>query len=138
MVYRKINKCIPRLLEELSKKDNIFFRFHDPNRRMSSRSKSWGMIYTSEREAITDGSTVLEGKSCMPTAEQLMEWKDCFDDDYVVIAFYGCDTRETGHDGEYVATYIKKAAVFNYKDFCNCFTYKEIELGVSGWVLNVE
>lgn len=144
MVYRKIDSCTPQAIEkikEMSGKDGdprIFWRFHDPDRRMSRRSKSWGMIYSSAAEAIADGSDVLNGKSCADTPEELMRWKSCYDEDYVVVAFYGYDTGEIGHDGETVAEYIKKVATFRYTDFVNCFEYKQISFGQHGWVLKEE
>ncbi len=73
------------------------------------------------------GSTVLEGKSCAKTAEELMRWVDEFDNSYVIIAFEGQDTREEGHDGETVATYNKKIKCFSYQDFVKCFEYKEFD-----------
>jgi hypothetical protein len=123
-VFKKIDKCSVELLRELSKQKNVFFRFHDPKRRLSSRSKSWGMVFESEREALSCGSTVLNGKSCVKDAEKLMEWKRSFDNSYVVVAFEGQDTKEEGHDGEMVATYYKKVKCFSYEDFINCFEYK--------------
>lgn len=120
-IYTKIDKCTPELLEKLSEQENVFFRFHDPKRRISSRSKSWGMIYSSEREAITDGSDILYGKSCVETASELMDYTQYFYDKHVVIAFIGEDTGESGHDGEIVATYYKKVATFSYSDFCSMF-----------------
>lgn len=123
-VFKKIDKCSVELLRELSEQKNVFFRFHDPKRRLSSRSKSWGMVFESEREALSCGSTVLNGKSCVKDAEKLMEWKRNFDDTYVIIAFEGWDTGETGHDGEIVATYYKKIKCFSYQDFVSCFRYK--------------
>lgn len=132
-VYTKIDKCNPEIIQELAEQKNIFWRFHDPERRMSSRSKSWGMIYSSEREAIQDGSTILNGKSCEKYPENLMKWADCFDNSHVVIAFLGYDTRETGHDGEYVATYYQKIKTFNYDDFVKCFEYVDFSIGHSGW-----
>lgn len=124
IIFKKIDKCTEELLNSLSEKENIYFRFHDPKRRISSRSKSWGMIYTSEREAIADGSDILYGKSCVETAAELMDWKNYFDENYVVIAFEGIDTRQSGHDGETVSTYQGKVATFSYQDFVNMFEEK--------------
>jgi hypothetical protein len=115
------------MLKELSEQENVFFRFHDPDRRLSNRSKSWGMIFESEREALSCGSTVLEGKSCTETAEELMRWAGEFDNSYVIIVFEGQDTKEEGHDGEAVATYNKKIKCFSYQDFVSCFEYKEFD-----------
>mgnify|MGYP000949121394 CR=1 FL=1 len=130
-VYKKIDKCTIEELRKLDGMKDVFFRFHDPNRRISSRSKSWGMIFESAQEALSCDSTVLDGKSCTGKAEELMSWKQEFDEDYVIIAFVGCNTRETGHDGETVATYYKKLKCFSYSDFVNCFVYKKFKY--SGW-----
>lgn len=119
----------------LSEEEGVFFRFHDPERRMSSRSKSWGMIYTSEAEArreykdmgLDSDDAILNGKSCMPTMAELMHWWSEFDSSYVIVAFEGVDTRETGHDGEYVATYTKKRAVWNIDYVCKMLQNNGIE-----------
>jgi hypothetical protein len=87
---------------------------------MSSRSKSWGMIYESAREAIVEGSTVLDGKSCTETAWELMRWHEEFDKDYVVVVFAGQENGN-GHDGETVAIYEHKIDVFSYKDFVGLY-----------------
>jgi len=121
MVYKKLDLCSPEVLEKLSHSDGVFFRFHDPNRRMSTRTKSWGMYFESAHEAVKNGGTILDGKSCENSPEELMRWATSFDNSYIVIAFYGHDTRKAGHDGETVATYYKKLKAFSYGDFCKCF-----------------
>ncbi|MCD3245253.1 hypothetical protein G8S21_04725 [Clostridium botulinum C] len=105
----------------------VFFRFQNPYERLTKRSCSWGMMFQSKAEAIRDceewGMTpdeaVLNGKSCMDTLEGLHKWICEFDNDYVLLVFEGNDTGTTGHDGEYVATYHKKVAVWSYTDALN-------------------
>lgn len=101
------------------KNKGYFFRFQNPYYKLTSRSKSWGMIYSSAREAEKDGSTVLNGKSCVKDVTDLIEYVDRFGNDDVVLVFKGQEQQETGHDGEIVATYYKKIAVWKYEDFCN-------------------
>jgi hypothetical protein len=124
---KKITECTPEILRNLSDTKGVYFRFQAGWHEIGK--KSWGMIYTSEEEAIEccedDGLTpetaVMPGKSCCPDALGLMEWKDYFDNDYVVIAFKGADTGVTGHDGEWVCDVLEVLKVFTYSDFVNCF-----------------
>lgn len=124
MVFKKIDRISQELIENLDGKEDIFYRFHNPNRRLSSRSESWGMIFSSKAEALRDAresgldeeDAILPGKSCMPTFKEIFDFVDQFDKDYILIAFQGRDTRITGHDGEYVATYQKKVACFSFED----------------------
>lgn len=116
LMYKVTGVPTEELIEKYSNDSNIFFRFQEPHQRLTSRSKSWGMIYETEREAIADGCEILPGKSCMDTLEGLWKWAQYFDDDYVVLVFEGKDTGATGHDGEYVATYYKKVAVWSMED----------------------
>lgn len=114
--YKVDSKPTMELIEKLNEDRNIYFRFHDPSIRMTYKSKSWGMIYSSEREALADGSEVLDGKSCMDTIEGLMSYIDSYDKDYVVMAFIG-DYNGTGSDGECVCRYSGKVAVFDFEEF---------------------
>lgn len=126
-VFKKLDQCTVEDLEKFDDMENVFFRFHDPRRRLSSRSKSWGMIYSSEAEArreykemdLDPDEAILPGKSCTDTAEELLNWITEFDNDYVVIVFNGVDTRVIGHDGETVATYINKIKTYLIEDFYN-------------------
>lgn len=116
LVYKVNGVPTQELIEKLDNNDNIFFRFQEPHQKLTSRSKSWGMIYSTEREAIADGCEILPGKSCMPTFAEILRWLDYYCKDYILLAFEGNDTGYTGHDGEYVATYYKKVAVWNFED----------------------
>lgn len=133
IIYKVDNKPTKELIEKLNDDRDVFFRFQNPYQKLTKRSKSWGMIYQSEREARSDyksmdldpDDAILNGKSCMDTLEGLYDWIDQFDKDYVVLAFYGSDTGETGHDEEYVCTYCGKVAVFNFKDVVEYMENKE-------------
>lgn len=116
LIYKVNGVPTKELVEKYNENNQIFFRFQEPHQKLTSRSKSWGMIYQTEREAITDGCEILPGKSCMDTLEGLKKWICEYNDDYVVLVFEGHDTGYTGHDGEYVATYYKKVAVWNMQD----------------------
>lgn len=124
--YKVDSKPTMELIEELNNRKDIYFRFHDPSIRMTYKSKSWGMIYSSAREAEADGSEVLEGKSCESTIEDLMAHVDQYDKDFVVIAFVG-DYNGIGTDGECVAKYRGKVAVFEFEDFTDFYynTYRK-------------
>lgn len=118
--YKVDNKATMELIEELNNNKDVYFRFHDPSIRMTYKSKSWGMIYSSAREAEADGSEVLDGKSCMDTIEGLMQYEQYYDSSYVVIAFIG-DYNGLGTDGECVCKYNGKVAVFDFEDFTNFY-----------------
>lgn len=133
-VFTKIDKCTVEDLRKFNDMENAFFRFHDPERRLSSRSKSWEMGYHSEAEArreyknmdLDPDDAILNGKSCTDTAGELLNWSFSFGNGDVVIVFKGVDTRTIGHDGETVATYIKKLKTYDLKDFFD--TLKELEI----------
>lgn len=102
---------------------HVFYRFQHKDHEVGE--KSWGMIFGSEEEAIADAEewgmtpeeAVLPGKSCTFTFGELSRWMCEFDKDYVVIAFEGWDTYETGHDGEYVARFDEVIAAISYDDY---------------------
>jgi hypothetical protein len=115
------------IMEDIEKFDNdehVFYRFQNPYIKLTSRSKSWGMIYDTEREArkaykdedLNPDDAILNGKSCMPTFEEIIHFSQFYSKDDVLLVFYGTDTRETGHDGEYVATYYNKVAVWSMEE----------------------
>jgi hypothetical protein len=111
-------------IEKFDNDEHIFYRFQNPYIRLTSRSKSWGMIYDSEREArkaykdddLNPDDAILNGKSCMPTFEEIISYSQYYSNDDVLLVFNGTDTFETGHDGEYVATYEGKVAVWSMVD----------------------
>lgn len=124
LIYKVNGVPTKELVERFNNDDNIFFRFQEPHQKLTSRSCSWGMIFQSKAEAIRDceqwGMTpdeaVLPGKSCTAKLKDLEKWICEFSNNYVVLAFEGTDTGVAGHDGEYVATYHKKVAVWSIED----------------------
>lgn len=131
-MYTVTDKPTEKIVEKFNKDNHIFFRFQNPNWELNQNSKSWGMIYSSEEEAIecceddglTEDEAVLPGKSCMNTLEGIWEWADRFNfDTDIVLVFEGDDTGVNGHDDEYVAEFIKPIAVWSIKD-CYNYIYK--------------
>ena len=126
--YEITGKPAEELVEKFNKDNNIFFRFQNPEWKLTPESRSWGMIYGSEEEALesaeedglTEEEAVLPGKSCMDTLEGVWNWADQFDDSYVILVFEGEDTGVNGHDDEYVAEFIKPIAVWSIED---CYNY---------------
>jgi hypothetical protein len=118
------------LIEKLDNDEHIFWRFQNPDWTISGdHEESWGMIYGSRDEAIetymddmecdydeAEENAILPGKSCMPTFEEIMHFTSSFDNDFVLLAFYGKDTRYTGHDDEYVAVFYEPVSIFTFED----------------------
>jgi len=119
LMYKVSGKPNKEIVEKLNENEHIFFRFQEPHQKLTSRSESWGMIYGSKREALAEGYEILPGKSCTDKLEDLSQWAVYYDNNYVVVAFEGHDTGVVGDDGECVATYYKKIAVWNYEDVAN-------------------
>lgn len=128
LIY-KINEVPTKeLVEKYDSDRDIFFRFQNPEWELTRDSKSWGMIFSSEEEAIRDAEewgyteeeAVLPGKSCMNTLENVWRYADQFNDDYVMLVFEGEDTGINGHDDEFVAEFIKPIAVWSIED---CYNY---------------
>lgn len=127
IIYKVNGNPTKELIEKFDNDSNIFYRFQEPHQKLTKRSESWGMIFQSKAEALRDceewgyskEEAVLPGKSCMDTFEGIMNWADKFDKDYVLLVFEGNDTRVSGHDGEYVATYYKKVAVWSFENVLN-------------------
>jgi hypothetical protein len=105
-------------LKELEKE--CYFRFQNPKRELTSESKSWGMIYMSEKEAIEEGSYVLEGKSCVSKPTDLIDWMQSYNNSYVILAFKGEYVGE-GHDGEDVVKFREAVEVYDFDEFFNIF-----------------
>lgn len=128
IIYKITGKPTDEVVEKYDSDRNIFFRFQNPEWELNEDSKSWGMIFRSEEEALEDAeeygfdedTAVLPGKSCMNTLKGVWNWVDQFDDSYVVLAFEGSDTGVSGHDDEWVAEFIKPVAVWSIED---CFNY---------------
>lgn len=117
-------------IEKFDKSENIFYRFQDSYIKLTSRSKSWGMGIKNQREArkyfeiygLNPDDAILNGKSCGKTFDDIYENYLCWfksNKDFVLLVFEGEDTGEIGHDGEIVAKYKKKIAVWNIEDIEN-------------------
>lgn len=111
------------LLRELQK--DCYFRFQNPNRILTEDSKSWGMIYSSEKEAIEEGSDVLEGKSCVDSPEKLIDWSNYYDSKYYVVLAFKGEYNGTGHDGEDVVKYKETVEVLHLDRFLDLFRDEE-------------
>ncbi len=127
--YRITGKPTPELIEKYDEAEDIFYRFQNSRRKLTSRSESWGMIYKSKAEAIREGCDILTGKSCVETFEELKKWMGQFatsrkdDDYYCVLIFKGYNTQDTGHDGETVAKYYSKVDVWSVQDTMEYFDW---------------
>ena len=69
-IYEVNNKPTIDKIENFDDERNTYYRFQNKDWEMGTQS--WGMIYSSPEEAIEDGSTVLNGKSCCSTAKELL------------------------------------------------------------------
>lgn len=113
-VYEVNNTPTAEKIEEYNRNKNTFYRFQCKDWEMGT--KSWGMIYSSEEEALEDGSTVLDGKSAWSTAKKLYNMRLDFDNDFCVMVLQGSDV-ETGHDGESVVDVENIVEIWSREDF---------------------
>lgn len=118
LVYKINGVPTPEKIEEYDEDNNIFYRFQNPTHEMGE--KSWGMIYSSEEEALEDGSTILDGKSCCWTVSQLLDFAPYFDNDYVVLVVNGYYV-EDGHDDEPVVDIAEVLEVWNLPDLVKAY-----------------
>lgn len=114
----KVKSVATKELIKKYEEAGYYFRFQDKKQRLTWRSKSWGMIYSSAREAERDGSTVLNGKSCVSKAKDLVRWCCEFDSKFHVVIVFKGTWMEYGHDGEDVARYEGLVDVFDLDQFC--------------------
>lgn len=129
-MYRVDAVLNKEIIEKFDNDDYTFWRFQDPKFEISGEyEESWGMIYGSREEAIesymednecdydeAEENAILPGKSCMKTFDEIMDFHNQFFKGYVLMAFHGKDTRVTGHDDEYVATFYEPIAIFSTDD----------------------
>lgn len=121
-VYEVDNKPSLEKIEKFDRNDSTFYRFQ--NKDWEIGTKSWGMIFSTEEEAIADAEqwgytpeeAVLDGKSCCFTAKELWGYIDQFDKDYRILVVYGTSVGE-GHDGEDVVDICEIMEVWKYEDF---------------------
>lgn len=115
-IYEVNNIPTAEKIEEYNRDKNTFYRFQCKDWEMGT--KSWGMIYSTQEEAIEDGSTVLDGKSCCRTANELYRFKNEFDNDFHVLVVKGWYVEE-GHDGEDVVDIEEITEIWSREDFLN-------------------
>lgn len=104
-------------INEYDEDNRTYYRFQMKDWEMGTQS--WGMIYNTPEEAIEDGSTVLEGKSCCSTANQLWDFAQCFDKDFRVLVVKGSYVEE-GHDGEEVVEIDEIVEIWGFNEFIAC------------------
>ena len=112
--YEVNNKPTIDKIENFDDERNTYYRFQNKDWEMGTQS--WGMIYSTPEEAIEDGSTVLNGKSCCSTAKELYNFMDYFDTDFNVLILEG-DWVEEGHDGEDVVEVSSIKEIWSFEDF---------------------
>ena len=95
--------------------NNKYYRFQEKG--LEIGTKSWEMLYSTEEEALEDGATVLNGKSCCSTATKLHGFRFEFDADYHVLVLTG-QFVEVGHDDEDVVDVEEIVEIWSYEDFC--------------------
>lgn len=117
-VYKVNGVPTPNKLAQYDEDDNIFYRFQNPEH--ETGDKSWGMIYKTKEEAIEDGSTVLNGKSCCCTANELLDYAPFYGDDYVVLVVNGWYI-EDGHDDEPVVDIDEIVEVWSLPDLVKAY-----------------
>jgi hypothetical protein len=113
-IYEVNNKPTIDKIENFDDERNTYYRFQ--NKDWGIGTQSWGMIYSTPEEAIEDGSTVLNGKSCCSTAKELYNFMDYFDTDFNVLILEG-DWVEEGHDGEDVVEVSSIKEIWSFEDF---------------------
>lgn len=101
--------------------NDTYYRFQD--KKYEIGTQSWGMIYSSPEEAIEDGSTVLNGKSCCSTARKARGFASEFDNDAVVLVIKGWFV-EVGHDDEDVVEIEEVLEIWSRKEFMEFMDYE--------------
>ena len=123
-IYEVNNNPTIEKLDKYSYDDRYYFRFQMKDWEMGD--KSWGMGYTTEKEAmeaweeleLDPEEAVLEGKSCCSNAKRLASFSSYFDKDFRVIVLTGSYVQE-GHDGEDVVDVWDIEEIWDYSEFMN-------------------
>ena len=115
-----INNIDVEILNKFSD-DSCYFRFQCIDWEVGTQS--FGMIYSSAEEAIEDGSTVLDGKSCVDDWRKLYQFMEWFNNDFPVMVFKGEHTGY-GHDGEDVVIPEELIACIDYNSFCELVAFE--------------
>lgn len=94
---------------------DCFFRFQCLDWEVGD--KSFGMIYSTPEEAMEEGSTVLDGKSCCGNWRDLRDHLDSFDEEYFCVLVFKGTHNGYGHDGEDVAIPEEFVAALDMRHF---------------------
>jgi len=115
-IYKVNNVPAIEKIRMYDENKDTYYRFQENYLEMGTQS--WGMIYSTPEEAIEDGSTVLNGKSCCSTAKLLHGFRLEFSADVRVLVLSG-DFVEVGHDNEDVVNVAEILEIWDYTEFCN-------------------
>lgn len=119
-IYNVNNKPSEDKIEKYNEDNYTYFRFQCKDWEIGT--KSWGMIFATEEEAIEESESwgiekpILNGKSCCSTAEDLYSIAEQFDKDFRVLVLNG-NYVEEGHDGEDVVDVKEIIEIWDYDDF---------------------
>ena len=133
-IYKVNNNPTIEKIRTYDSDDDTYYRFQNKDWEMGT--KSWGMIYSTEEEAIescedfgyTPETAILNGKSCCCTADELWGYAQNYDKDFVVLVLEGAYVEE-GHDGESVVDVTDIKEIWDREEFLQLMldTYKEEE-----------
>lgn len=100
------------------------------------RECSHGMIYANAEEALEEGSSILDGKSCVKNWRQLGQFAESFGDgtDFAILVFTG-NYVGNGHDGEDVVKPDFFLAAFDAKKFMAVIEQEKDLYRNEGWSL---
>lgn len=118
LVYKITGKPTVEKLNDYNYDDNMFYRFQNPMHEMGE--ESWGMIYKTREEAIEEGCTILNGKSCCWNVDDFTEYLSYYNNDYVVMIVKGWYV-ENGHDKEPVVDISEIVEVWDYDKFVEVY-----------------
>jgi len=105
---------------------NVFYRFQMPEWEMGT--KSWGMIFDSEEDALENGGTVTEGKSACEKARFSYRYADAFGSTDRMLIIKGYSLGRGPDEEEELVVVEEILEVWSYNDFCNIV--RDIRAGV--------
>ncbi|HBY21291.1 MAG TPA: hypothetical protein DEG71_09865 [Clostridiales bacterium] len=98
--------------------NTIYYRFQMPEWEMGT--KSWGMIYDSEEEALENGGTVTEGKSaCEKARFSYSFYSDAFGNTDRMLILKGYSLGRGPDQEEELVVVEEILEIWSYRDFCN-------------------
>ena len=125
-IYTINNQPTNEKIQSYDANNDTYYRFQNPTH--AAGSQSWGQVYSTPEEALEDGSTILNGKSCCSTASKLYGFRHEFDNDYVVLVLKGWYV-EVGHDDEDVVDIDEVLEIWSYDEFVS--KVKEIKEAIT-------